>query len=32
MAGVESRRRVREAAARIVDEQVSGLRDTVRAA
>jgi AcrR family transcriptional regulator len=32
MAGVESRRRVREAAARMVDEQVSGLRDTVRAA
>jgi AcrR family transcriptional regulator len=32
MAGVESRRRVREAAARMVDEQVSGLRDIVRAA
>ncbi|HEY1593243.1 MAG TPA: TetR/AcrR family transcriptional regulator [Solirubrobacteraceae bacterium] len=32
MAGVESRRRVREAAARMVDEQVSGLRDVVRAA
>ena len=32
MAGVESRRRVRDAAARMVDEQVSGLRDIVRAA
>jgi AcrR family transcriptional regulator len=32
MAGVQSRRRVREAAARMVDEQVSGLRDIVRAA
>jgi AcrR family transcriptional regulator len=32
MAGVESRRRVREAAARMVDEQVRGLRDIVRAA
>ncbi len=32
MAGVESRQRVREAAARMVDEQVSGLRDITKAA